>query len=339
MSSLGKFKILIADSDPHLSDVTRFMLKGMGFRNIQVTSNGATAYELIKRGTFDFVITEWALKEMNGLSLIQHIRRAPDSPNPTLPVIMLTGRMEQSDVQAARDYGIHEYVIKPFSAKNIYHRLERIVEYPRYFVVGGDFVGPDRRNRHANRPGADRRVTPLVPERKPWNAVETIHTRKKPTLWLPDFSLKHKLGGDMKLEALITPALLNQVQAGVDASSETSMQWVKKDLEYLHSLFALIKQSAQPEGIIEEATEVALLISSRSGTFGYARASQVAYQLYLFMRRHFRLTASHLQAAEKHMEVLNFIFSRSIRAEEGEILQVIQELKNLTDKYGYEVLQ
>ena len=55
---------------------------------------------------------------------------------------MLTGRAEQADVATARDTGINEYVVKPFSAQTIYDRLERIIEKPRNFVAAPTFVGP-----------------------------------------------------------------------------------------------------------------------------------------------------------------------------------------------------
>src|SRR5205823_4818057 len=130
-SPLDSFKVLIADCDQHLATVSKQMLRGMGFSDITLTSSGAKALALIKERGFDFLVTDWNLKDRDGLWLINQIRRSADSSNPTMPVIMLTGRMEQTDVQTARDKGIHEYVVKPFSAQTIYNRLERIVEFPR----------------------------------------------------------------------------------------------------------------------------------------------------------------------------------------------------------------
>jgi two-component system chemotaxis response regulator CheY len=169
------------------------MLNGMGFPNIHLAQSGTKAFTLIKGGGFDFAITDWHLKEIDGISLTNRIRRDPHSPNPTMPVIMLTGRMERSDVELARDQGVHEYVVKPFSARTIYKRLERIVEFPRYFVVGKDYIGPDRRNKNSLIE-IDRRKKPMVPRRKPWDTAKDIRKAEaSPKLWLPDFSMKHKL--------------------------------------------------------------------------------------------------------------------------------------------------
>lgn len=257
----------------------------MGFSNIKLTPSGANALALFKGEGFDFLITDWHLKDIDGISLINHIRRDPDSPNPTMPVIMLTGRMEKSDVQLARDNGIHEYVIKPFSAQTIYNRLERIVEFPRYFVVGKEFVGPDRRHKQAQLPEEDRRKKPTLPQRKPTDTARAINADSGPKLWLPDFTLKHKLGHDVTLNSIITPTVLSQAQASIDSTADGSLQWIKGDLAEFQSLCKTLSQEKQTETIVNEMNEVALMISSRSGTFGYTRASEVAYMLYLFCRK------------------------------------------------------
>lgn len=331
---LENFKILIADSDQHLSSVFKFMLRGMGFSNITVTPSGKDALEMVKSGGFDFLVTDWSLKGMDGISLLKHIRRDHDSTNATIPVIMLTGRKEQSDVQTARDSGIHEYVAKPFSAKTVYSRLERIVEAPRYFVITPQYVGPDRR--HKNIPvEVDRRKKPLMAQRKPRDVAMAINAVEEPKLWLPDFSLKHKLGRHISLDSIITPNVLNQAQAAMDSAAEASRQWIEDDMAELKALCAELAVGKQSEAVINEIVEVALMISSRSGTFGYLRASEVAYLLYLFCRQKLRpVNPGHLIVIEKHLEVLALIFGTNIRNEEGDILQIIKELKNLTAKYA-----
>ena len=55
---------------------------------------------------------------------------------------MLTGRAEKEDVITARDYGINEYVIKPFTAGTIYSRLERLIEAPQQFVLSQYYTAP-----------------------------------------------------------------------------------------------------------------------------------------------------------------------------------------------------
>ena len=159
INPLKNYRILLADPDIELVKVLRAMLQEMGFAQVDITSSGIEAYRMLSNAPYDFLITEWNTKQMDGIKLLKKIRRSPDSPNPVLPVIMLTGRSEKPDVYLARDYGINEFVVKPFTAKTIFNRIQRIIEHPRPFVLAADFVGPDRRARGTEWPilrGADR---------------------------------------------------------------------------------------------------------------------------------------------------------------------------------------
>lgn len=107
---LKDYKILLVDEDKELGNVLRMTLKEMGFTDVHFTRSGKEALELYEYLPFDFLITEWSARDISGIDLINHIRRDPNSHNPTLPAIMLTGRAEQQDVITARNQGFNEYV-------------------------------------------------------------------------------------------------------------------------------------------------------------------------------------------------------------------------------------
>jgi DNA-binding response OmpR family regulator len=67
--------------------------------------------------------------------------------NTYIPIIMLTGKAERADVEAARDVGVTEFLVKPFSAKSLYERLVLVIENPRSFIISQTYVGPERRRR------------------------------------------------------------------------------------------------------------------------------------------------------------------------------------------------
>lgn len=60
---------------------------------------------------------------------------------------MMTGFSSQLRVEAARDCGITEFLVKPFTSRDLYNRIVQIIEKPRQFVDADDFFGPDRRRR------------------------------------------------------------------------------------------------------------------------------------------------------------------------------------------------
>ena len=313
----------------------RATLSCMGFENIHITRSGEEAFRYIQTEPVDFLITEWNTQQLDGVSLVNAIRRDPRSIKPTLPVMMLTGRAEQTDVVAARDTGVNEYVVKPFSPKSIYNRLERLIEKPRPFVVGTNFIGPCRRHNGTPPPGvADRRKTVIIPKLQPADTSRAVRNNGNSTrVWLPDFSLKYKLGVNVTLQSLITPEILGAAQAAIDSIADESLQWVKDDLKQLRTLCAQLNDHP-PADIASNIGELALSINSRAGTFGYARAAEIAYMLYLFARNQMEpLLRHHQVVVTKHAEVLQVILANNLRGDAGELgTQIVAELHRLTQK-------
>jgi DNA-binding response OmpR family regulator len=75
------------------------------------------------------------------------VRNAPDSRNPYLPIIMMTGHSERYRVMEARDAGVTEFVAKPLTAKSVLERIQAVIYRPRPFVRTADYFGPDRRRK------------------------------------------------------------------------------------------------------------------------------------------------------------------------------------------------
>ncbi len=334
---LHSYGILVADADQQLATVFKSMLREMGFSNVHLTRSGADAQRLLQEQPFDFLITEWNIQHIDGIALIDQIRRDPVSSNPTLPIIMLTGRAEQADVAAARDTGINEYVVKPFSAKTIYDRLERIIEKPRPFVAAPSFVGPCRRRKGEPPPGvSNRRTLNIQPKRPPKEITGDHLIGSTPKIWTPDFSLRHKLGVGQTLNALITPAVLGQAQASIDGITADSLQWIKDNMAELKVLYQKMEEGKIAGDVVGNIKDVALTIHSRAGTFGYGRASEVAYKLYLFCRTQLRPdNPAHRTIVLKHIEVLQVILGRNMHGMGGkEGAQIAMELHNLVLKYA-----
>jgi DNA-binding response OmpR family regulator len=112
---------------------------------------------LLQAQPIDIVVLDWKMKPVDGLALVKAIRDPETSPNPFLPIIMLTAYGEPSKVREARDAGVTEFMVKPFSAEALYRRLAVIVNRPRPFVRTKAFFGPDRRRMEAAFDGPERR--------------------------------------------------------------------------------------------------------------------------------------------------------------------------------------
>jgi len=321
--------ILLADADTCLVQAITHNLRAMGFQSIHSVRNAADAIAYIRSQPVSFLITEWDMKGTSGIELVRYLRRGEDSPNRALPIIMLTGRGELADVQAARDVGITEFVVKPFSAQTLFSRIEQLVDKPRAFVVAKAYVGPERRRRGLPPPGVeDRRII------KPIAAVPSPDVLKAmpghpPLLVSADFTLRQQISGNKPLSSIITPDILKEAQKVIDAMADGSLDWLREDITMMQQAYEAL-QKVYSLAAMDAIKDAALSIKARSGTFGYRMASDVARLLYLFLTTDFKATnPRHLVVIEKHLQVLTIILAQKIKERVGIGADLYLELERL----------
>jgi CheY-like chemotaxis protein len=142
-----KAKILIVDDMKPMLALASSVLGIMGFRQVFTASGGEEAFKMVCKEDPELIITDWLMEPMNGLEFSRLVRRSPLTPNPYVPILMMTGFSSRLRVESARDTGITEFLVKPFSSRDLYARVVQIVERPRQFVDAHNFFGPDRRRR------------------------------------------------------------------------------------------------------------------------------------------------------------------------------------------------
>jgi two-component system chemotaxis response regulator CheY len=147
-ATLGNLKALVVEDNPHMRTLLRTILMGLGVNDVREAADGIQALRVLERFEPDFVVTDFHMAPMDGVAFVRHLRNAPDSPNPFLPVIMVSGHTERARILAARDAGVTEFCVKPVTAKNLFLRITEIVDRPRAFVRGAAYFGPDRRRRN-----------------------------------------------------------------------------------------------------------------------------------------------------------------------------------------------
>ena len=151
---LRKVRVLIVDDQALIRKLVSHMLQSWGFTDVMICTSGREALETVLRQPVDLIISDWRMGEMNGIDLLRAIRESLDATVSRIPFIFLTGNAELSDVQAARDAGMNEYLIKPFTAAELMRRIRSVIENPRSFVKAPGYRGPDRRRRSGGNPPA-----------------------------------------------------------------------------------------------------------------------------------------------------------------------------------------
>lgn len=131
---------------PMLS-LTTSILKLFGFTEIYQAQNGEDGFKKFCQHNTDIILTDWLMEPCDGLEMTRLVRNESSSPNRFVPIVMMTGYSHRMRVESARDIGVTEFLVKPFRARDLYARIEQLVEKPRRFVDTGEFFGPDRRRR------------------------------------------------------------------------------------------------------------------------------------------------------------------------------------------------
>jgi len=152
-------KILVVDDNHHMRVLLTEVLRAIGVRDIFEAADGAEALAFLRSRQVDIVMTDLSMQPLDGIDLTKLIRNADDSPNPMIPIIMITGHTTQRRVAQARDAGVTEFLAKPVTAQGVIRRITQVVNSPRSFIRTGDYFGPDRR-RHKDLgwPGPFRRA-------------------------------------------------------------------------------------------------------------------------------------------------------------------------------------
>lgn len=159
---LEGLRILIVDDNAHIRQLLRTILYAVGIRAIDVAEDGITGFDSFCRLEYDLVFTDYEMEPISGLDLVDMIRTSRKSPNPYVPVVMISSYSDGERVQAARDHGVTEFLAKPFTVDVLMSRLESVIEEPRPFVRTDSYFGPDRRRKQDPRyTGPERRKADL----------------------------------------------------------------------------------------------------------------------------------------------------------------------------------
>lgn len=118
-------RILIVEDDRNISKLLRYNLEKAGF-DCSVSFTGEDALEAIEKGVFSLVILDIMLPKMNGFDVCRYIKQEKRLQH--IPVIMLTAKGEEIDRIVGLELGADDYVVKPFSPRELVLRVKAILK-------------------------------------------------------------------------------------------------------------------------------------------------------------------------------------------------------------------
>ncbi|NQV44004.1 MAG: phosphate regulon transcriptional regulator PhoB, partial [Rhodospirillales bacterium] len=120
--------VLIVEDDPSLVELLSYNLQSAGF-DTQVETDGEGAIAAIENRTPDIIILDWMIPNLSGIDVCRRVRAMPE--NHDVPIIMLTARSEETDKILGLEVGADDYMVKPFSPKELIARIHAILRRSR----------------------------------------------------------------------------------------------------------------------------------------------------------------------------------------------------------------
>jgi two-component system sensor histidine kinase/response regulator len=155
-------EILVVDDISAIRDIIVQQLKSLAYSRIQVATNGEEALRLLQVITPKLIITDWSMPVMNGLELLQAVRRDPRLS--AIPVVIVSAEMQRDYVMRAIQAGVTDFLFKPFKPDELARKVRK--------ALTNSYSAPDSLSSNAENSESkseNKRPTVLVVDDTPFN--------------------------------------------------------------------------------------------------------------------------------------------------------------------------
>ena len=118
--------VLLVDDSETMRIIQKRCLNKIGVEQISEASDGVIGLEIFHQKTFDIILTDWNMPNMDGLQFLIEIRKV----NQSIPVVMVTTEAERERIVSAMEAGVTDYLIKPFSPDMLREKMEQWMSIP-----------------------------------------------------------------------------------------------------------------------------------------------------------------------------------------------------------------
>ncbi|NQU42176.1 response regulator [bacterium] len=123
---IEEVRVLIADREPTTVGLIRRSLRGMGFRSLETTTNGYQTLIALKKNSFDLLLLDWRLPNLDGETITRYLRRIPRYRQPKM--IAMIASSDREAVQKGVQLGLQDYLVKPFRGRVLQERIEKVLD-------------------------------------------------------------------------------------------------------------------------------------------------------------------------------------------------------------------
>lgn len=121
-------KILIVDDSSTMRRIIGNVVMQLGFtkEDFDEAEDGLRAWKLLAENSYDVILTDWNMPNMNGLDLVKKVRS--EGSHLKTPIIMITTEGGKSEVITALKAGVNNYIVKPFNAEVLKEKLDGVLK-------------------------------------------------------------------------------------------------------------------------------------------------------------------------------------------------------------------
>ncbi|WP_416898122.1 MAG: response regulator [Minwuia sp.] len=116
--------ILVVDDYVQMLRIINGLLRDIGFENVDTAMDGAEALRKLRRFQYGMVISDWNMEPMTGYQLLEEIRS--DEELHDMPFIMVTAESKTEFVISAKQAGVSNYIVKPFTSLTLKEKMEQV---------------------------------------------------------------------------------------------------------------------------------------------------------------------------------------------------------------------
>jgi DNA-binding response OmpR family regulator len=116
--------VLVADDDPDIRELVAFKLEQAGYQ-VHAVGDGDAALAAAAALAPDLLLLDVMMPGINGFEVCRRLRAQDDTA--TIPVIMLTARAQEADVETGFAVGVEDYIAKPFSPRELLTRVNNVL--------------------------------------------------------------------------------------------------------------------------------------------------------------------------------------------------------------------
>ena len=143
-----ELKVLIVDDSRTARQIVKKVLDAISVNQVEMAEDGADAMAMLRTFPADIVLCDLHMAPLDGIEFTRLLRRAADSPNPCLPVLMLTADATERQLKNAFVAGVNDFMSKPVEMAALRRKLHALFSSPLVFVRDGRYLKPLRAGRH-----------------------------------------------------------------------------------------------------------------------------------------------------------------------------------------------